>query len=149
MKKIIEQFLKFGLVGIVCFFVDYIITMALYIAIDRATGFAYSELIGSFFGFTVSVIVNYILSMKYVFVRREDIGHKQEFIIFVILSLIGLVINLIVMWFLNHPIYENWGWLNSHVSEDLVVAVSKIVATFIVMVWNFISRKIFLEQKES
>lgn len=141
--------MKFGIVGIIAFIVDFFVTMAIYFLIDRLTGFKYSEVIGSFFGFTISVIVNYVLSMKYVFEHRDDLDRKQEFSIFLVLSAIGLVINLIVIWFLNHPVYENFTWLKNHVQEDLIVAFSKIVATGIVTVYNFITRKIFLEKKEA
>ena len=87
MKNLIQQFLKFGVVGIIAFVVDFCVTMALFWVIDALTGFAYSEVIGSFFGFIVSVIVNYILSMKFVFERRDDMERKQEFIIFIISGL--------------------------------------------------------------
>ena len=147
MKNLIQQFLKFGVVGIIAFVVDFCVTMALFWVIDALTGFAYSEVIGSFFGFIVSVIVNYILSMKFVFERRDDMERKQEFIIFIILSAIGLGINMAVIWFLNHPVYENWAWAQDNISKSFAVAASKIIATAIVMVWNFVSRKIFLEKK--
>ena len=133
MKKLIEQILKFGVVGVVCFLIDFLITMAL---------------VGAFFGFTISVIVNYLLSMKYVFVRKEDMDRKKEFIIFTILSLIGLVINELIIKVSIDVLYENWTWLKNLIGPTTVTAAAKIVATAIVMVYNFITRKIFLEQKE-
>ena len=147
MKNLVQQFLKFGIVGVVATVIDFIVSMAVYLLIDRATGFEYSELAGSFFGFTLSVFVNYILSMKYVFERREDMDRRTEAGIFLILSVVGLCLNLLVLYVLMHPVYENWEMVNTRVSEDFAVAVSKIIATVLVMVWNFASRKVLLEKK--
>ena len=48
----------------------------------------------------------------------------------------------------KEPDYENWTWLKNLIGPTTVTAAAKIVATAIVMVYNFITRKIFLEQKE-
>ena len=148
MKNLIQQFLKFGVVGVIAFVVDFTVTMLLYNVIRRLTGFEYSEMVGSFFGFIISVIVNYVLSMHFVFERREDLDKQQEFVIFIILSAIGLVLNLIIMWLLNHPLYDNISILRK-ISANLYVAASKIIATAIVTVYNFVTRKIFHEKKEA
>ena len=150
MKKLINQILKFGVVGIICFFIDFIITMAISSVLRSALAMGTSEaaLIGAFFGFVISVIVNYLMSMKYVFKRREDMDRRREFIVFVILSVIGLGINELIILFCIDIVYSNWAWLHNLVGATLATAGAKIVATGVVMVYNFITRKIFLEQKE-
>ena len=52
------------------------------------------------------------------------------------------------MWLLNHPLYDNISILRK-ISANLYVAASKIIATAIVTVYNFVTRKIFLEKKEA
>lgn len=147
MKKLIGQFVKFGIVGVIATIIDFAVSMAIYVLIDRVTGFKYSELVGSFFGFSISVIVNYVLSMKYVFERRDDMDRKTEAGIFLILSVIGLGMNMLVIYVLMHPVYENCEMINIRMSQDWAVVVSKIIATVLVMIWNFVSRKILLEKK--
>ena len=44
-------------------------------------------------------------------------------------------------------IYVNNGFLQEAVTREMMVSLSSIVATGIVMVYNFISRKLFLERK--
>ena len=115
MKKLIDQILKFGVVGIISFIVDFVITMAVSTGLRQGAGMGTSQaaLIGAFFGFVVSVIVNYILSMKYVFERRDDLDRKKEFIIFVMLSVFGLGINELIILFCIDIVYANWactGW---------------------------------------
>ncbi len=127
MKKLFEQIIKFGLVGFLCFFIDY----GIMVFLTEVIGINY--LVSSGISFTVSVIVNYVLSLTFVFDTKK--GNKiKEFIIFVVLSVIGLGINQLLMWF----------------SVDILgifYMISKIGATAVVMVYNFITRKLILEKK--
>ena len=150
MKKLIDQILKFGVVGIISFIVDFVITMAVSTLLRTSVGMTTSQaaLVGAFFGFVISVIVNYILSMKYVFERREDLDRKKEFTIFVVLSIIGLGINELIILFCIDLVYANWAWLYNLIGATLATAGAKIVATAVVMVYNFVTRKIFLENKD-
>ena len=150
MSKLMEQIMKFGVVGVVCFLIDFVITMVISTLLRNGAGMetGTAALIGAFFGFTISVIINYLLSMKYVFTRKEDMDRRKEFVIFTILSLIGLGIHEVIIMLCIDVIYENWMWLNSWLSPTLATAGGKIFATGIVMVYNFITRKKFLEQKE-
>lgn len=150
MKKLIDQILKFGVVGIISFIVDFVITMAVSTLLRTSVGMTTSQaaLVGAFFGFVISVIVNYILSMKYVFERREDLDRKKEFTIFVVLSIIGLGINELIILLCIDLVYANWAWLHNLIGATLATAGAKIVATAVVMVYNFVTRKIFLENKD-
>ena len=150
MNKLMEQIMKFGVVGVVCFLIDFVITMVVSTLLRNAAGMetGAAALIGAFFGFTISVIINYLLSMKYVFVRKEDLDRRKEFVIFTILSLIGLLIHEVIIMICIDGIYGNWMWLKSWLSPTLATAGGKIFATGIVMVYNFVTRKKFLEQKE-
>ena len=63
---------------------------------------------------------------------KDGLSRRREFAIFVTLSVIGLLINNFCMW-------AGVELLGIH------YLVTKIGATFIVMVWNFVTRKIFLD----
>ena len=125
-NKLLNQILKFGLVGGTAFVIDYVL---LYFC----TEFLHIHyLISSIISFTVSVIFNYILSIKWIF----DVKKKQDvkdFVIFIILSVIGLGINSLIM----YVMVEKFG---------VYYMLSKIVSTAVVMVYNFITRKIFDEK---
>ena len=73
--------------------------------------------------------------MRFVFQRREDMSRTRELVIFVVLSLVGLAINEALM------------WLGVNVASLNYVLV-KLLATVVVMLWNFVTRKVFLERKE-
>lgn len=139
MKQLITQFLKFGIVGGLSFVIDY----GIMVLLKEVFGVYY--LAAAFISFSVSVIFNYVCSMRYVFVSREDISKKREFITFVILSVIGLGINELVMWITvdKLPVDQILS-----IDKDKVYLVAKLVATVVVTFWNFVTRKIFLEKKD-
>lgn len=140
-KKLLNQILKFGIVGLFCFFIDYGITIIL------TNVFGVHYLISKFFGFVISAVVNYLLSIKFVFTQKKEMDKGKEFTVFLILSAIGLVINEIVMYVCIDGIYAHSAFLQGYISDSLMVSVGAVIATGVVMVYNFISRKLFLERK--
>lgn len=149
MKDLFAQIIKFGIVGAICFVIDYLIGIAVMNSILLLTSTSYFQIAsvaGAVVGFCVSVVVNYLLSFKFVFNRKEGLDRRREFIIFLTLSLIGLVLNSFVIWLVVGPIYRNT-FLNTVLGYNAVYSVGKIISTIIVMVYNFVTRKIFLEEK--
>lgn len=126
MKKLIQQVLKFGLVGGIAFFIDYIVLFAC----TEWLGIYY--LISSFISFTVSTIFNYNASVRWVFHVDKSKSKKKNFITFMTFSVIGLCINQLIMWLGVDMIH-------------MYYMIVKIGATAIVMVFNFVTRKLFLE----
>ena len=129
MRKLIEQFLKFGVVGTIAFCIDYGVLMLL----SQVLGV--NPVIAAGVSFCVSVIFNYLASMRYVFTHREDMSRGREFVIFIVLSAVGLVINEACMAV----------GVAALGTSALMVTVTKLFATAVVMVWNFFSRKKWLD----
>ncbi|MFT3982530.1 MAG: GtrA family protein [Lachnospiraceae bacterium] len=160
-RKLVKQILKFGVVGGIAFLIDFIVYSTVLNLID----WEYGYLLAGVAGFTVSLIFNYLASMAFVFVRREGADKRKEFIIFLILSLFGLGINTVVLWICIDIAYNNWLWLQALMesfngflhgigftfvesARELAAYFAKVIATGIVMVYNFISRKLTLEKKD-
>ncbi len=132
MGKLIQQFLKFGVVGVIAFVIDYGVLMLL------SQVFGMDPVLAAGISFCVSVIFNYLASMRYVFTHREDLSRGREFVIFIILSAIGLVINELCM-------AAGVALLGT---GAIMVTITKLFATAVVMVWNFVSRKKWLDGGE-
>lgn len=125
-ENLLIQIFKFGIVGGIAFLIDYIVLFCCKEFIGL------SVLLSAAIAFTVSVIYNYIASVKWVFDVNKEKSAKKNFVIFIILSIIGLIITEIIMWIGSDIMKINY----------LIV---KIIATAIVMIFNFITRKMFLE----
>lgn len=142
MKKLFQQIIKFGIVGVICFIIDFAITTIPTYIFGQNSVYLFAV-----FGFVISCIVNYILSIKYVFTDKKEMDKKKEFIVFVILSAIGLLINELIIYLCQDVLYAKVMWIHNLIPAALIVPISKIIATAVVMVYNFISRKLFLERK--
>jgi len=142
MKKLIDQILKFGVVGFIAFFIDFGIFKLL------TSVFGVYYLVANFFGFTISLIFNYVASMTFVFERKENADKRAEFVIFTVLSVIGLLLNELIIYACIGVVYSHIPALMELISRQWAETFGKIIATAIVMVYNFITRKIFLEKKE-
>lgn len=116
----INEIMRFLIVGVVSFILDY---AGLYILTEF---FHINYLISSSLSFIGAVIVNYILSVKFVF-KNANNGYKQ-IILFVLSSIIALFLNQICMWFFVEII-------------NVYYMLSKIFATAIVTIWNYTSKK--------
>jgi putative flippase GtrA len=124
-----DQLLKFGVVGTIAFAIDYGLLMVL------------TQLVGmppvpaAAISFVVSLVFNYLASMRFVFSHRDDLSRSREFLIFLVLSAVGLGINELIVWVGTSVLGTSALW----------VSVTKFVATAVVMVWNFLSRRRWLD----
>ena len=129
MKKLLEQIAKFGVVGVIAFIIDYVVLLVL----TEVVGIHY--LVSAAVAFLVSVVFNYILSIAFVFETDKSRSKGMEFALFALMSAGGLGINQLMMWLLSDGLGVPYQF-------------SKLVATGVVMVYNFVTRKLFLERKE-
>lgn len=130
MKKLfalVVQLFKFSIVGVICFIVDFAV---LYVLKEFA---GFHVLLSAAISFTISVILNYILSIYFVFDVDKKKNQKRNFILFIIFSVIGLILTEILM---------KIGIDFLSINYMLV----KVAATVIVMVYNFVTRKLFIER---
>ena len=128
-KDTVKQFGKFAAVGITSLAVDYILLLVLVELLHV------DFLIATSASFLASVVVNYFLSMRYVFSRRDDLSRKREFTIFAILSAIGLGLTDVLM-FVGVTVL------------NIAYQLTKVLATFCVTWYNFFTRKKFLSTTE-
>lgn len=135
MVDLVRQFMKHSVVGMIAFAVDFAVMVALheFLGVD--------PLIASAISFIVSVIVSYVGSMKWVFVARDDLSRRRQFVVYMVLSAIGLVLNSLCMmageWILD---MQGIDW-----SDGIWYMVIKVLATFIVTFYNFFSRRRWLD----
>lgn len=121
-----RQFIKFALVGFASLAVEYLFLGYFLQALSM------DYLLATTIAFIISIVVNYILSMKYVFSHKEDMSRKREFTIFAVLSAIGLGLNDLYM-------FIGVSLLN------VGTMAMKLISTFFVTWYNYFSRRKFLD----
>lgn len=125
-EKLLVQIFRFGIVGVVATIIDFIF---LYLFREVCN---FNVVVANTLSFVISVLYNYFASLTFVFDVNEEKSKTRNFIIFIICSVIGLGINDLIVWVVTDM-------LNIH------YMISKVVATIVVMVFNFVTRKKFLE----
>lgn len=126
LKKIINQLIKFGLIGAIAFLIDYSLLMLL----TEVAGVHF--LLSQIISFLVSFVFNYYFSVHWVFDSKNSQNSKSK-VLFFVGALFGLLINESILYLLSHV-------------GGVHYLISKLIATIIVMIWNFITRKILLEK---
>ena len=123
--ELLVQIFKFIIVGGIATLIDWIIYYICYHFIGI------EPLLANIISFSISVVYNFWASVKYVFNTKGD--NKRNFIIFIVLAVIGLGINELIIFLLHNQLSWN-------------AMLVKIIATAIVMVFNFVTRKKLLEK---
>jgi putative flippase GtrA len=126
-EKLLLQIFKFIIVGGTATIIDWAVYYVLY------NFLRVNPLIANILSFTVSVIYNYIASVKWVFDVNKEKSKIKMVIEFLVFSVIGLLLSELLLWIFIDILSIN-------------AMISKIVSTAIVMVFNFVTRKIFMEK---
>jgi putative flippase GtrA len=105
--------------------------------VDIGFFFVFAKLLGfnylavATIGFLIAVLVNYFLSVRFVFKSGVRFTRRQEFALVYLVSGIGLALHLAVL----------------YAAVDLMafeLMLSKLIATGSVFVWNFLARNYFI-----
>jgi putative flippase GtrA len=123
------QLFRYIFVGGTAFIVDFFF---LYFFSDIC-GIYY--LISAVFSFIISVLVNYVMSTKWVFNQNNIENKVLEFNLFIVISTIGLVFTEILLFFFTD-------------SVGLYYLISKIISAIIVLFWNFLARRVMFYGKD-
>lgn len=125
-EKLFIQIIKFLIVGGIATLIDWLIYFVLY------NYFNMEPLYANIISFSTSTVYNFFASIKFVF-KVDERNKKRNFIIFVTFSLIGLLLSELIIYFLINKLNIN-------------KMLAKIIATVFIMVFNFVTRKKFLEK---
>ena len=93
-------------------------------------------LLSNTIAFIISVIYNFWASCKYVFDVDKSKSKKKIFTEFIVFALVGYFLTQGLLWLMADVL--NWNHM-----------LSWLIATVIVMIFNFITRQIFLEEKKT
>lgn len=88
-------------------------------------------LLSSCISFSCGLVVTYLMSILWVFDYRSQESRWKEFLIFVLIGVIGLGLTSFFMWLFTTEMGIHY-------------MISKIITTVIVTLWNFVAKKYLL-----
>ena len=135
----LKEILKFAFTGGVCFVIEYaaliLLKELLHIPVVAATPIA----------FLISVVFNYLLCVKWVFDGAQE-GSKKAQLGFLITSVMGLLLNWVIMWALTSLFGEDALLFALFGIEIKVYMLNKVIAPAQVMVWNYFTKRYVLKK---
>lgn len=120
MTTIVNQFAKFAGVGVIGTAVHYSLLIVIVELFDRDPVF------GSAVGFLGGALVNYFLNRFYTF--ASDANHMAALPKFLTVAAVGMIVNIAIMAALTDLL-------------DVQYLVAQVIATGIVLLWNFVANK--------
>lgn len=123
----LAEVFRFAFTGGVCFVVEFValtlLVELLHVPVLVATAIA----------FLISVAVNYVMCIKWVFTGAKDGGAGVK-ATFLITSGMGFALNELFMWVLN-------------IVLGIHYMIAKVISTLLVMIWNYFTKRMVLKGK--
>lgn len=119
------QFARYTVAGGIAFIADF----STLIFLTEQLGIDY--LLSSVCGFSLGVLINYQISIHWVFEQRSCDSRLLEFIIFTIIGITGLGLHTFSMWLLTEAV-------------GLFYVASKLISTALIFLYNFSARRYLL-----
>ena len=126
------EFLRYAIVGGVAFLADFGTLVLAQECFFKQ--FACGVYVATVFGFVVGLIVNYVLSLWFVFTQKKDKGKGRSigaFLVFGVIGLLGLLWTELGMWIGIELL--TWNYM-----------VVKVLVTGAVLMWNYLGRKLLI-----
>ena len=139
-KRRLGEVIRFVITGGVCFLFEQTVLSLLKELFQLDVNF------GTPIAFLVSVIANYLLCVKWVFPHADGRGSKTK-LGFVLTSGIGFFLNWGIMALLTLWLGQDTVLLTIFGIQLKIYHVNKTIATLLVMVWNYFTKRFVLKSK--
>ena len=136
-----KEVIRFVITGGVCFLIEFAALVAL------RDGAGLDTLIATPIAFLISVIVNYLMCVGWVFDGAGKQGSAQR-AGFLVTSAVGLGLNELLMLLFRAIFGEDTPVLTVFGFTVTMYMVNKVMATVIVMVWNYFTKKWILSRQK-
>lgn len=137
LKGKVGEIIRFAVTGGVCFLIEF----ACLVFLKGSLGV--DTLIATPIAFLISVMFNWILCVIWVFDSADTKGNAAK-VGFLVTSLIGLGLNELLMLLFRLILGEDTVLLTLFGKEVTMYMLNKCLATLIVMVWNYLTKKAVL-----
>lgn len=139
-NKLFWEIFRFAIVGLIAAIFDFTTCMTVQFIVFKDNVAIYVTLVSTACGFIIGVIINYLMSTYMVYKASKSNLSKtfKGMVLFFVLSAIGLGIGMGLQYLLYDFLYS------SMKISFLTYPVDFVIRTLVVMVYNYITRKVFL-----
>ena len=148
-KELFWEIFRYLLVGGLATIFDYAAWYVFFTWVlpTSLVGEVWAVIISTAMGFLVGLLVNWVLSLTFVFKQvknKEEAKSSKSFLIFTIVGLIGLAITEVGMLIANVlPTFSFLGFAQ-FLGHEWKWWFTKVTMTCIVLVWNYVGRKVLI-----
>ena len=139
-SKRISEVLRFAVAGVAGFVVELLVLILLKEKLGLDT------LIATPIAFLLSVIVNYLICVFWVFDGARDQSRKNQ-AAFLLTSVIGLLLNELLMFLFRVMWGEETVLFTIFSFTVSLYVLNKVIATILVMIWNYFTKRWILRKK--
>lgn len=143
-KELFFEIIRFLIVGGLATIVDYIIFYLCNLVFFKQLDSNLNTFLSTALGFVAGLFTNWFLQkFVYRYISKEQQKSKFVFFKFVILSLIGLGLTELVM-MISQPLFDDLTLTIFNISFQFWKLFFKVLMTLIVLIINYIGRKLFV-----
>ncbi len=139
-KRRLDEVIRFVVTGGVCFLIEQAVLSLLKELFQLDVNY------GTPIAFLLSVVANYLLCVKWVFPNADGSGGKTK-LGFVLTSGIGFFLNWGIMALFTLWLGQDTVLLTIFDIQFKIYHLNKTIATLLVMVWNYFSKRFVLKSK--
>ena len=146
--QLLQEILRFLIVGGVATLVDYLVFWIFDAFVFPAAWGTVALVLATALGFCVGLLVNWVLSVRFVFRETNvevTVRSKKPFLGFALIGVFGLILTefgvVLLVWAL--PTVTLFGQ-TAILGTSLKKWIAKAVMTSLVLVWNYLARKILI-----
>lgn len=139
-NKLFYEVFRFLIVGLIAAVFDFLLCYIFQFIIFKGNENVYVTVISTIMGFLIGVVINYLLSTYMVYKKTDNKKAKnvKGMIIFLLLAVIGLLLGIAIQALFYDLLFVKKG------VSFFSYPITFIFRTFVVMVYNYISRKLIL-----
>ena len=139
-NKLFYEVFRFLIVGLIAAVFDFLLCYIFQFIIFKGNENVYVTVISTIMGFLIGVVINYLLSTYMVYKKTDNKKAKnvKGMIIFLLLAVIGLLLGIGIQALFYDLLFVKKG------VSFFSYPITFIFRTFVVMVYNYISRKLIL-----
>ena len=139
-NKLFYEVFRFLIVGLIAAVFDFLLCYIFQFIVFKGNENVYVTVISTIMGFLIGVVINYLLSTYMVYKKTDNKKAKnvKGMIIFLLLAVIGLLLGIGIQALFYDLLFVKKG------VSFFSYPITFIFRTFVVMVYNYISRKLIL-----